>query len=229
MEVARTAALHDFVMAQTHGYQTKVGERGLCLSGGEKQRVAIARAVLKQPKLMIFDEATSNLDSITEAEILKQLNEIASNYTSLTIAHRLSTVMNSDLILVLDKGHLVEQGTHTELLAKNGFYKSLWDRQERADTLKKELAKFVTDGDEPADASEEEPRRTDKHGYDKGDDGKEFLKPKLTVPDTSVAINQTNCQPIEPNGSQTSNENEILANLAVIIDIEQREFGTKGA
>jgi hypothetical protein len=95
--------------------------------------------------------------------------------------------------------------------------------------LKKELAKFVTDGNEPADASEEEPRRTEKHEYDKGDDGKELLKPKLTVPDTSVAINQTNCQPIEPNGSQTSNGNESRGNLAVIIDIEQREDGTKGA
>ena len=143
MDAAKVAALHDFIIRQPLGYQTRVGERGLRLSGGEKQRVAIARAVLKQPKLMIFDEATSSLDSITEAEILKQLNEISASHTSITIAHRLSTVMNADMILVLDKGTLIEQGTHGELLAKNGFYKSLWDHQEMAENLKKELDQLV--------------------------------------------------------------------------------------
>lgn len=235
MEAARKAALHDFVMTQTQGYQTKVGERGLRLSGGEKQRVAIARAVLKQPKLMIFDEATSSLDSITEAEILKQLNEIATNHTSLTIAHRLSTVMNSDLILVLDKGRLVEQGTHIELLAKNGSYKSLWDRQERAENLKKELAQFATDENESDGESEEEPITEKKHGCG-GGAAREFPKLKWTSLDTSASTNQTNSPPIDLNESQTSigDESENLLqggdkqdNLDIIIDMEPSEDETK--
>lgn len=224
MEAARKAALHDFVMTQPQGYQTKVGERGLRLSGGEKQRVAIARAVLKQPKLMIFDEATSNLDSITEAEILEQLNEIATNHTSLTIAHRLSTVMNSDVILVLDKGRLVEQGTHSELLAKNGSYKSLWDRQERAENLKKELAQFNTDVNDGDGENDE--------------DDSELLKPEWTPSDTSVSTKPTSSSPIDANESQTSSgdESESLLRgdknrekLDVIIHMEQSEDDTKSA
>jgi ABC-type multidrug transport system ATPase subunit len=235
MEAARKAALHDFVMTQPQGYQTKVGERGLRLSGGEKQRVAIARAVLKQPKLMIFDEATSSLDSITEAEILKQLNEIATNHTSLTIAHRLSTVMNSDLILVLDKGRLVEQGTHIELLAKNGSYKFLWDRQERAENLKNELAQCAADGNESDGESEEEPIREKKHRCG-GGAGRDFLKLKWTSSDTSASTNQTNSPTIDLNESQTSigDESENLLqesnkqeNLHLIIDMEQSEDETK--
>ena len=224
MEAARKAALHDFVMTQPHGYQTKVGERGLRLSGGEKQRVAIARAVLKQPKLMIFDEATSNLDSITEAEILEQLNEIATNHTSLTIAHRLSTVMNSDVILVLDKGRLVEQGTHSELLANNGSYKSLWDRQERAENLKKELAQFSTDVNE--------------FDEEKVEGRNELLKPEWTPSDTSVSTKQTSSSSIDGNESQTNSgdESESLLRednnrekLDVVIHIEESEDEKKSA
>ena len=230
-EAARKAALHDFVMTQTHGYQTKVGERGLRLSGGEKQRVAIARAVLKQPKLMIFDEATSSLDSITEAEILKQLNEIAANYTSLTIAHRLSTVMHSDLILVLDKGHLVEQGTHSELLAMNGFYKSLWDRQERAENLQRELAQFATDENETDYNSGEGSRGGTKHRCD-GGDGQEFFNQKWPSSDTSASTHQKNSSSIDPNELQTSSGDESdnllrreedQKNLALVIDMEPSE------
>ncbi len=128
-EVASLAQIHEFVKTLPEGYDTQVGERGLKLSGGEKQRVAIARAILKKPQILLFDEATSSLDTHTEQEILKAFGEISKNYTTLTIAHRLSTVVESDEIIVLDDGKIVEQGTHEELLFKNGTYKSMWDSQ----------------------------------------------------------------------------------------------------
>ncbi|CAF0996368.1 unnamed protein product [Adineta steineri] len=148
IDVSKRASIHNFIIAQPLGYGTPVGERGVRLSGGEKQRVSIARAVLKDPKIMIFDEATSSLDSITESEILFAMNDISRGRTCLTIAHRLSTVMDADKILVLKKGTLVEMGTHDDLLkVENGVYKSLWNQQQRISDLKKSLqaAKSLTD------------------------------------------------------------------------------------
>ena len=115
---ARSAAIHDQIMAMPDGYQTVVGERGLKLSGGEKQRVAIARTILKRPRILMFDEATSALDTRTEREIQVALKEISRNRTTLVIAHRLSTVVDADEILVLEHGRIVERGTHAALLAQ---------------------------------------------------------------------------------------------------------------
>ncbi len=113
------------------GYDTLVGERGLKLSGGEKQRVAIARTLLKNPAILIFDEATSALDSRTERDIQAELDAISTERTTLVIAHRLSTIVRADQILVMDHGRIVERGTHTELLARNGAYARLWWMQSR--------------------------------------------------------------------------------------------------
>jgi ATP-binding cassette subfamily B protein len=127
---ARAAYIHDFVESLPDGYATMVGERGLKLSGGEKQRVAIARTLLKNPAILIFDEATSALDSKAEQAIQAQLKEIAKNRTTLVIAHRLSTIADAAQILVLDHGHIVERGTHQQLLAANGAYAQMWARQQ---------------------------------------------------------------------------------------------------
>jgi ATP-binding cassette subfamily B protein len=132
IEAARLARLHDLVTRLPDGYATKVGERGLKLSGGEKQRVAIARALLKQPAIMLFDEATSALDSRTEKEIQKSLSEVSADRTTLMIAHRLSTVIDADEILVLEDGRVVERGRHGELLVKGGIYSAMWARQQQA-------------------------------------------------------------------------------------------------
>ena len=126
---SRAAQLHDFVMRLPDGYATKVGERGLKLSGGEKQRVAIARALLKNPPVLIFDEATSALDSKTEQAIQSQLEQVARGHTTLIIAHRLSTIMDADQILVMDGGRIVERGSHAELLALEGAYAQMWALQ----------------------------------------------------------------------------------------------------
>jgi ATP-binding cassette subfamily B protein len=130
-EVARLAQIHKFVESLPEAYNTQVGERGLKLSGGEKQRVAIARALLKKPKILLFDEATSSLDTRTEQEILKAFKEISKNYTTLTIAHRLSTVVDADQIIVLEDGKIAESGTHQMLLEMNGTYKSMWESQSK--------------------------------------------------------------------------------------------------
>ena len=127
---ARAASLHDFIESLPEKYDTRVGERGLKLSGGEKQRVAIARALLKNPALLIFDEASSALDSRTEREIQQQLDRAAIGRTTLVIAHRLSTVMNADRILVIDAGRILESGTHGELLTQNGKYAQMWRLQQ---------------------------------------------------------------------------------------------------
>ena len=127
---ARAAHLHEFVERLPDGYETKVGERGLKLSGGEKQRVAIARALLKNPPILIFDEATSALDSQTEKAIQAELDMVAVGRTTLIIAHRLSTVMNADEIIVLDAGRIVERGTHRQLLNLGGTYARLWALQQ---------------------------------------------------------------------------------------------------
>jgi len=128
---ARAAHIHDFVTSLPQGYETTVGERGLKLSGGEKQRVAIARALLKNPCILVFDEATSALDTRTEKIIQTELSEIARGRTTLMVAHRLSTIVDADRILVLDRGRVVESGTHAELLALGGRYAALWALQAR--------------------------------------------------------------------------------------------------
>jgi ATP-binding cassette subfamily B protein len=134
-QAARMAQVHDFVLRLPDGYNTRVGERGLKLSGGEKQRVAIARTILKNPRILILDEATSALDTSTEQEIQQALRSLARDRTTLTIAHRLSTVTDADQIIVLDQGVMVEKGTHHELLALGGVYARMWALQaEQQDT-----------------------------------------------------------------------------------------------
>ena len=133
---AKLAAIHDFVMSTPQGYQTRVGERGLKLSGGEKQRVAIARTILKDPAILVFDEATSALDSKTEKDIQASLRQVSANRTTLIVAHRLSTVIHADEIIVLDGGRIVERGRHGELLAQGGAYAAMWARQQEAEHLK---------------------------------------------------------------------------------------------
>ncbi|MDX9736568.1 MAG: ABC transporter ATP-binding protein/permease [Azonexus sp.] len=130
-QAAQAAHLHQFIESLPDGYQTQVGERGLKLSGGEKQRVAIARALLKNPQLLIFDEATSALDSNTERAIQSELELASRGRTSLIIAHRLSTIMQADLILVMDNGKIIEQGCHSELLARSGSYARMWALQQQ--------------------------------------------------------------------------------------------------
>ncbi|MBC3930923.1 ABCB family ABC transporter ATP-binding protein/permease [Undibacterium curvum] len=127
---AKAAFIHDFVESLPDGYQTTVGERGLKLSGGEKQRVAIARTLLKNPAILIFDEATSALDSHSEQMIQAQIKEIARSRTSLVIAHRLSTIVDAQQILVMDQGHIIERGTHQQLMEQRGKYAQMWERQQ---------------------------------------------------------------------------------------------------
>ena len=129
---ARMAHLEDFIHSLPDGYETKVGERGLKLSGGEKQRVAIARVILKNPPLLILDEATSSLDSLSEQAILGALNEVSQQRTTLVIAHRLSTIRDANTILVMDGGRIVESGSHSELLVRGGHYAHLWEQQHRS-------------------------------------------------------------------------------------------------
>jgi len=148
---AKAAHIHAFIESLPDGYEAMVGERGLKLSGGEKQRVAIARAILKNPRIMIFDEATSALDSRTEQAIQKELNAIAQGRTTLVIAHRLSTVMDADEILVLDQGQVVERGRHAALLESGGAYAQMWalqqqeDAQRRAEREKAEMEGKITE------------------------------------------------------------------------------------
>lgn len=131
-EAARLASVHDFVMSSPDGYQTIVGERGLKLSGGEKQRVAIARTILKGPRILLFDEATSALDTHTEREIQSALQLVSKDRTTLVIAHRLSTVIDADEIIVLSAGEIAERGRHGELIAADGVYAAMWREQQQA-------------------------------------------------------------------------------------------------
>jgi ATP-binding cassette, subfamily B, heavy metal transporter len=148
-EAARLAQIDGFIRLAPKGYETEVGERGLKLSGGEKQRVAIARTILKGPPVLLLDEATSALDSHTEKEIQDALDRVSRNRTTLVIAHRLSTIVGADEIIVLDRGVIVERGTHHELLAADGLYASMWNRQREAEEAREKLARVGDDARAP--------------------------------------------------------------------------------
>lgn len=147
---ARSAHIHEFIMSLPQGYDTVVGERGLKLSGGEKQRIAIARALLKNPAILIFDEATSSLDSRSEQAIKLELDYLAQKKTTLIIAHRLSTVIHAHQILVMDQGRIVERGTHAELLARGRSYAALWFAQQNGHPVGYEAANLAANGNASA-------------------------------------------------------------------------------
>jgi ATP-binding cassette subfamily B protein len=146
-EAARLAQIDKFIVELPMGYDSMVGERGLKLSGGEKQRVAIARTILKNPPILLLDEATSALDTGTEREIQSALNEVSRNRTSLVIAHRLSTVVDADEILVLDHGRIIERGRHSQLLALDGHYAAMWNKQREAAAAREKLKEVESDPD----------------------------------------------------------------------------------
>ena len=156
---AEDAQIETFIRLLPQGYESQVGERGLKLSGGEKQRVAIARTILKAPPILILDEATSALDTFTEREIQSALERVSRGRTTIVIAHRLSTVVGADEILVLDQGLIVERGTHEALLERGGVYAALWSRQREADAAEETLRR--TDA-EPAPVEE----RVEREVYD---------------------------------------------------------------
>jgi ATP-binding cassette subfamily B protein len=128
---AEAAAIHDVILGFPNGYNTLVGERGVTLSGGQKQRIAIARTLLKDPCILIFDDATSSVDTETEAAIRQALQRLMAERTTFIIAHRIQTVMNADLILVLDHGRIVQQGSHEELVGRPGIYQEIYELQAR--------------------------------------------------------------------------------------------------
>ncbi len=146
-EAARHAQIDKFIGELPLGYESMVGERGLKLSGGEKQRVAIARTILKNPPILLLDEATSALDTGTEREIQSALNEVSRDRTTLVIAHRLSTVVDADEILVLDHGEIIERGRHNELVAAGGHYASMWNKQKEAAAAREKLKEVENDPD----------------------------------------------------------------------------------
>jgi ATP-binding cassette subfamily B protein len=146
-EAARLAQIDKFIGLLPQGYDAMVGERGLKLSGGEKQRVAIARTILKNPPILLLDEATSALDTGTEREIQSALNQVSQGRTSLVIAHRLSTVVDADEILVLDRGEIIERGRHSQLLARNGHYAAMWNKQREAAAAREKLKQAENDPD----------------------------------------------------------------------------------
>jgi len=146
-DAARHAQIDPFIRELPLGYESMVGERGLKLSGGEKQRVAIARTILKNPPILLLDEATSALDTGTEREIQSALAEVSKNRTTLVIAHRLSTVVDADEILVLDHGEIIERGRHSELVARDGHYASMWNKQKEAAAARERLKAVENDPD----------------------------------------------------------------------------------
>ena len=126
---AKIAQLHDFIVSEPEGYETWIGERGITLSGGQRQRLAIARTVLLDPPVLVLDDSTSSIDASTEHQLRQALEEVMRGRTTFVIAHRLSTVRNADVILVLDEGRIVEQGRHDELIARDGLYRKLYELQ----------------------------------------------------------------------------------------------------
>ena len=140
---ARAAAIHDVILTFPDGYNTIVGEKGVTLSGGQKQRVTIARTILKNPRILILDDSTSAIDTETEAEIREALDDLMENRTTFIIAHRIQSVMKADLILVLDKGEMIQKGNHAELLKQfGGMYRKIYDIQTRIDEeLEVEIAR----------------------------------------------------------------------------------------
>ncbi|MEA4907723.1 MAG: ATP-binding cassette domain-containing protein, partial [Anaerolineaceae bacterium] len=141
---ARSAAIHDIIMTFPQGYQTIVGEKGVTLSGGQKQRVTIARTLLKDPRILILDDSTSSVDTETEAEIHTALQSLMHNRTTFIIAHRIQTIMDADLILVMEGGRIVQRGRHSQLLAEPGIYRRIFDIQTRIeDELEKEISSVV--------------------------------------------------------------------------------------
>src|ERR1700748_1800183 len=146
-EAARLAQIDGFIQLLPQGYDAMVGERGLKLSGGEKQRVAIARTILKNPPILLLDEAASALDTGTEREIQGALSEVSQGRTTLVIAHRLSTVIDADEILVLDKGQIIERGRHGELIDRGGHYASMWNKQREAAAAREKLKAVENDPD----------------------------------------------------------------------------------
>jgi ATP-binding cassette subfamily B protein len=149
-DAAKLAHIHGFIQSLPDGYNTKVGERGLKLSGGEKQRVAIARTILKNPAILLFDEATSALDSHTEKDIQDNLREVSRDRTTLIIAHRLSTVIDADEILVLKDGEIIERGRHGQLLNTNGIYAGMWQKQQETAILRHDLEKALAEAGDAA-------------------------------------------------------------------------------
>jgi ATP-binding cassette subfamily B protein len=143
-KAARAAAVHEVILTFPDGYNTLVGEKGVTLSGGQKQRVAIARTLLKNPRILILDDSTSSVDTETEAEIRSALNCLMENRTTFIIAHRIQSVMNADLILVMDKGAIVQMGQHEELAAQDGIYRQIYNIQTRIDEeLEQEVQNYV--------------------------------------------------------------------------------------
>src|SRR5690606_17298615 len=142
-KAAKEASVHEFIQSLPAQYETRVGERGVKLSGGERQRIAIARTLLKNPPLLILDEATSALDTRTERAIQGQLDDIARNRSTLIIAHRLSTIVDADQILVMERGRIVERGTHRELLQKQGLYAQMWRLQRQQDQIQQEEGRLA--------------------------------------------------------------------------------------
>lgn len=149
MRAAEMAHIHSFIESLPEGYETMVGERGLKLSGGEKQRVAIARTILKNPKILIFDEATSALDSKSEQAVLGALRDVAAHFTTLVVAHRLSTIVDADRILVMDQGTIVEDGSHRELLERGGVYAHMWALQQQEQHSIANIDVVANDGHTP--------------------------------------------------------------------------------
>jgi ATP-binding cassette subfamily B protein len=143
-KAARAAAIHDVILTFPDGYNTLVGEKGVTLSGGQKQRVAVARTLLKNPRILILDDSTSSVDTETEAEIRSALDGLMENRTTFIIAHRIQSVMNADLILVMDKGEIVQMGKHEDLVAQDGMYRKIYDIQTRID---KELEEEISNAE----------------------------------------------------------------------------------
>jgi ATP-binding cassette subfamily B protein len=143
-QAAKMAAVHDVILGFPEGYRTLVGERGVTLSGGQKQRVAIARTLLKNPRILILDDSTSSVDTETEAQIRTAMQSLMQNRTTFIIAHRIQSIMNADLILVMEDGRIIQRGTHESLLKEPGVYKKIYDIQTRIETeLEEELSSAV--------------------------------------------------------------------------------------